>query len=68
MIVQLLSTMSERSWRMGEVPENWRNVSVIPALKKGKNEELGNYSPDSPIFVSGKVMEELILDIISKQV
>jgi len=53
---------------MGEVPENWGNVSVIPALKKGKNEELGNYSPDSPIFVSGKVMEELILDIISKQV
>jgi len=50
------------------VPEDWRNVSVTPVFKKGKKEDPGNYRPVSLTAVPGKVMEQLILDVISKQV
>jgi len=32
-----LSIIFERSWRTGEVPEEWRKASVTPVFKKGKN-------------------------------
>jgi len=40
----------------------------IQFSKRGKKEEQGNYTPVSLISVPGKVMEQLILDAISKQV
>ncbi|PKU30008.1 rna-directed dna polymerase from mobile element jockey- hypothetical protein [Limosa lapponica baueri] len=55
------------SWRTGEVPEDWRKASVTPVFKKGK-EDPGNYRPVSLTSIPGKVMEQLILDAISKHV
>ncbi|PKU46975.1 rna-directed dna polymerase from mobile element jockey-like [Limosa lapponica baueri] len=37
-----LSTIFERSWRTGEVPEDWRKANVIPVFKKDKKKDLGN--------------------------
>jgi len=50
------------------VPEDWRKASVAPVFKKGKKEDPGNYRPISLTSIPGKVMEQLILDVISKQV
>ena len=47
------------------MPENWRKTNVTPVFKKGK-ENPGNYRPVS--LTSGNVMEQFILDVISKQV
>lgn len=33
----------ERSWQLGEVPENWRKANITPFLKKGKKEGAGHY-------------------------
>ena len=66
-IAELLSIIFWRSWRMGEVPEDWRIANVTPVFKKGKKEDLGNYRPVSLTSVPGKVMEQLVLDILSKQ-
>ncbi|PKU37921.1 rna-directed dna polymerase from mobile element jockey- hypothetical protein [Limosa lapponica baueri] len=55
-----------RSWRTSKVPEDWRKANVIPVFKKGKKEDLGNYRPVSFTSIPGKMMERLILDIISK--
>ena len=52
---------------MGDVPENCRISSVIPVFKKGKKKDLGNYGPDSLTSIPGKVMEQLVLDTLSKQ-
>ncbi|PKU45277.1 rna-directed dna polymerase from mobile element jockey- hypothetical protein [Limosa lapponica baueri] len=57
-------TSQLRSWRTGEVPDNWRKANV----KKGKEEDLGNYKPVSLTSIPGKVMKQLILDVISKHV
>ena len=63
-----LSIIFERSWRTGEVPEDWRNASVTPTFKKDRKDEPGNYRPVSLTSTAGKVMEQLILGVISKHV
>jgi len=67
-IAEPLSIIFERSWRTGEVPKDWRKVSVTPIFKKGKKEDPGNYRLVSLTSISGKVMEQLILEVIIKQV
>jgi len=56
-IAELLSIISERSWRMGEVPERWRIASVTPAFKNDKKEDLGNYRPVSLTSIPEKRTE-----------
>jgi len=63
-----LSIIFARSWRIGVVSEDWRKANVTPVFKKGKEEDPGNYRPVSLTSIPGKVMEQLILDVVSKQV
>jgi len=67
-IAEPLSIIFERSWRTGEVPEDWRKATVTPIFKKGKKEDPGNYRLVSLTSVLGKVMEQLILEVIIKHV
>ncbi|GAB0205522.1 hypothetical protein GRJ2_003017800 [Grus japonensis] len=57
-----------RSWRTGEVPEDWRKANVTLVFKKGKKEDPGNYRTVSLTSITGKVMEQLILGVTSKHV
>jgi len=50
------------------VLEDWRKASVTPVFKKRKKEDPGNYRPVSLTSILGKMMEQLILDVIIKQV
>lgn len=68
MTAKLLSVIFKRSWRMGEMPEDWRIVSITPVFRKGKEEELGNYRTFSLTSFPNKVLELLILYVVSKQV
>ena len=52
---------------MGEVSEDWRIANVTPVFKKGRKEDPGNYRQVSLTSVLGKVLEQLVLDAISKQ-
>ncbi|GAB0184124.1 mitochondrial enolase superfamily member 1 [Grus japonensis] len=65
---KLLSIIFEKSWRTGEVPEEWRKANVTPVFKKGKKEDPGNYRPVSLTSIPRKVTEELILGVIPKHV
>jgi len=66
-IVEPLSIIFERSWRTGEVPEDWRKANVTSVFKKGKKEDPGNHRLVNLTSIPGKVMEQLSLDVISKQ-
>ncbi|GAB0182431.1 mitochondrial enolase superfamily member 1 [Grus japonensis] len=59
-IVMPLSNIS------GEVPEDWRKANVTLVFKKSKKEDPGNYRPVSLTSVPGKVIEQLVLGIMSK--
>ncbi|PKU32183.1 rna-directed dna polymerase from mobile element jockey- hypothetical protein [Limosa lapponica baueri] len=61
-----LSIIFERSWRTGEAPKDRRKANVTPVFKKGKKEDLGNYRPVSLTSIPGKMMEQLVLGVISK--
>jgi len=63
-----LCIISERSWRTGEVPEDWRIANVTPIFKKDKKEDPENYRLVSLTSTLGKMMEQLILEAIIKQV
>ncbi|KFV73012.1 hypothetical protein N308_11270, partial [Struthio camelus australis] len=65
-IARPLSILLERSWRSGEVPEDWKKASLTPVFQKGKKEEPGNYRPVSLPSIPGKVMEQLLLEVITK--
>ena len=67
-IAEPLSVIFERSWRTGEVPEDWRKANVTPIFKKGKKEDPGNYRLVSLTSIPQKTMEQLILDDTIKQV
>ncbi|KFV87439.1 RNA-directed DNA polymerase from mobile element jockey, partial [Struthio camelus australis] len=67
-IARPFSIIFDRSWRTGEVPEDWKKASVTPVFKKGKKEEPGNYRPVSLTSIPGKVMEQLLLEVLTKHV
>ncbi|KFV88061.1 RNA-directed DNA polymerase from mobile element jockey, partial [Struthio camelus australis] len=67
-IARLLSIIFERTWRTGEVPKDWKKANVTPVFKKGKKEDPGNKRPVSLTSIPGKVMEQLLLEAISKHV
>ncbi|KAK4810539.1 hypothetical protein QYF61_004502 [Mycteria americana] len=56
-----LSIIYQRSWESGEVPADWKLISVIPIYKKGVREDPGNYRPVSLTSLPGKIMEKIIL-------
>ena len=58
-IAEPLSVIFEKSWRMGEVPEDRRRANVTAVFKKGKKGDPGNDRPVSLTSVPGKVMEQL---------
>ena len=66
-IAEPLSIILERSVRTAEMLEDWRNAIVTPVFKNSKKEDSGNYRPVSLTSIPGKVMKQLILNVISKQ-
>jgi len=67
-IAEPLSIIFAMSWRTELVPEDWRKANVTPIFKKGKKEDPENYRPVSLTSIPGRKMEQLILEVVIKQV
>uniref|UniRef100_A0A8C3LJD3 Reverse transcriptase domain-containing protein n=1 Tax=Chrysolophus pictus TaxID=9089 RepID=A0A8C3LJD3_CHRPC len=67
-IAKPLSIIYQCSLLTGEVPEDWKLANVTPIYKKGCKEDPGNYRPVSLTSVPGKVMEQIVLREITRQV
>uniref|UniRef100_A0A493TF21 Reverse transcriptase domain-containing protein n=1 Tax=Anas platyrhynchos platyrhynchos TaxID=8840 RepID=A0A493TF21_ANAPP len=61
-----LSIIYQQSWLSGEVPVDWRLANTTPIYKKGRRADLGNYRPVSLTSVPGRLMEQIILSVITR--
>ncbi|GAB0186039.1 mitochondrial enolase superfamily member 1 [Grus japonensis] len=64
----LLWYFTKKSWLTGEVPDDWRLANVMTIYKKGQKEDPGNYRSVSLTSVPGKIMEQFILSVLTRQV
>jgi len=67
-LAKILFVICQQSWLTGEVPDDWRIISVTHIYKKGQKEEPGNYRPVSLTLVLGKIMERFILSAVTEHV
>lgn len=55
--VRPLSIIFEKSWRSGNVPEDWKKAIVIPIYKKSLKDDSGIYRPISFTSLFSKVLK-----------
>ena len=49
------------SWKTGHIPQSWREATMIPVHKKGKNrKDVNSYRPISLLSCIGKLLERMV--------
>ncbi|CAB4037513.1 Hypothetical predicted protein [Paramuricea clavata] len=59
-IAPSLTALFNKSLSLGKVPQEWKEVNVVPVPKRGDIHEISNYRPISLLFLVSKLLEQVV--------
>jgi hypothetical protein len=63
-----IATLVTRSWKEGNLPDDWKKATVIPVPKTGPSPHPSDYHPISLTRIIGKIAERFVLDEIFESI
>lgn len=59
-----LAMLTQKAWQSGEVTDDWEKGNIVPIFKKDRKEGPENYQPVSFTSVPEKILEQLLLEAV----
>jgi retron-type reverse transcriptase len=63
-----IATLVTRSWKEGNLPDDWKKATVIPVPKTGPSPHPSDYRPISLTIIIGKIAERFVLNQIYESI
>ena len=63
-----LHQLITNAWKVGSVPQAWKDASIVTIYKKGDRTECGNYREISLLSIAGKIFASILLNILSTNI
>jgi len=61
-LVAKLHQLILKVWSEEDVPQDWRDASIVPIFKKGSRMDCGNYRGISLLSIAGKILSRILLN------
>ena len=60
-----LHQLITNAWKVGSVPQTWKDASIVTIYKKGDRTDCGNYRGISLLSIAGKIFARILLNRLS---